>query len=381
MFKNCYSHPTPEGTNAQPLRGIISLYMILLIILGSSAVLAAQGEAPKKRAKVGQATSKLLTEIAEEVIRVQGEAQVTGSLLTSMTALHGKSYREFLSQKEKSFGMTSGRYNDYEGLFKVRWVKATASGVTVRIMEHGILTFDNPDKDPGMPVTEEYEYEHEVSFIFENHAWKVVGDQVVNLPRSAVPSLTPHSIPRYMSTLPYFVSSDPRVESSDSMKKIEAGASFSRSAAANYALQYWSNYNPSYRSFSPTDCTNFVSQAMRAGGWTDNLGWYQSSSNWWYNSSNQTWTWVNADMWGDFTYNYPRASIAAYVSDLRVGDVLEADWEGDGTIDHAMVVTSKSATDIYLTYHSNNQKDKPFSTILSGNPNAVWYGYLMYSSF
>jgi hypothetical protein len=144
-------------------------------------------------------------------------------------------------------------------------------------------------------------------------------------------------------------------------------------------LTYWSKYNKSYRSFS-NDCTNFVSQAVRAGGWPQISGWYRSTNYWWYNSLNQTWTWVNAHYWALFTYYRPRANMARYISDMRVGDILEADWNADGDIDHAMVVTGKTSSDIYLTYHSNNTKNKPFRELLAGNKQAKWYGFLLYSS-
>lgn len=45
-------------------------------------------------------------------------------------------------------------------------------------------------------------------------------------------------------------------------------ASYNYTAMAQYLEGYWSNYNPAYRSFAGGggDCTNFVSQALYAGG-------------------------------------------------------------------------------------------------------------------
>ena len=36
--------------------------------------------------------------------------------------------------------------------------------------------------------------------------------------------------------------------------------------AANYALKYCRNYNPYYNNYPGNDCSNFVSQCLRAGG-------------------------------------------------------------------------------------------------------------------
>jgi hypothetical protein len=41
---------------------------------------------------------------------------------------------------------------------------------------------------------------------------------------------------------------------------------YNRDAARQYADQYWSILNPSYRYISDNDCTNFISQVLKAGG-------------------------------------------------------------------------------------------------------------------
>lgn len=58
--------------------------------------------------------------------------------------------------------------------------------------------------------------------------------------------------------------------------------SYNRSAAAAYANTYWSNYNTAYYNMSPNDCTNFVSQALLAGGMVYVGYGTQGDTNWWY---------------------------------------------------------------------------------------------------
>jgi len=74
---------------------------------------------------------------------------------------------------------------------------------------------------------------------------------------------------------------------------------YNRVAAVQYAQKWAKSFNPDYVQF-PNDCTNFVSQALRAGGWemvgadvTDTF----SDSKWWYGLSSITQashTWAGA---------------------------------------------------------------------------------------
>lgn len=83
---------------------------------------------------------------------------------------------------------------------------------------------------------------------------------------------------------------DKNTASIEDEKNINTRAGYNYSAMANYLEKYWKNYNPSYRSFKNKggDCTNFISQALRAGGWKDKPGWYRNANYWWYNSANQS---------------------------------------------------------------------------------------------
>ena len=44
--------------------------------------------------------------------------------------------------------------------------------------------------------------------------------------------------------------------------------SYDGNAAVNYALRYCKNYNPSYNKYPGVDCANFVSQCLKAGGFS-----------------------------------------------------------------------------------------------------------------
>lgn len=156
---------------------------------------------------------------------------------------------------------------------------------------------------------------------------------------------------------------------------IPAGLNYA--AMVTYARKYWDIYNSTYRDFSANggggDCTNFISQILREGGWAFVFGLYTSANAWWYNALNQSYTWAGAENWSWFA---PKRTVAlTNVWNLTIADVLQADFQKNGTMDHTMFVTKKTTTEIYMTYHSTDHLDRPLSEILSLHPGAAWYAY------
>ncbi|WP_308283963.1 amidase domain-containing protein [Streptomyces buecherae] len=149
-------------------------------------------------------------------------------------------------------------------------------------------------------------------------------------------------------------------------------------AMATYAEKYWKNYNPAYRKFNDAggDCTNFVSQALKAGGWKHDSGTYDDYRNWWYDSSYQSLSWVGANEWSWFTLHHKRATNLANVYYMGVGDVMQMDFDRDGSKDHTMMTTYRSSSGVpYLTYHSVNTYRKSVASIIASYPNALYYAY------
>ena len=182
---------------------------------------------------------------------------------------------------------------------------------------------------------------------------------------------------------------------------------FSGSAAASYARTWALTTNSTYGRFG-NDCTNFVSQSMDAGGWTHLIGSgycddRTSDSVWWFRSGgceytacpwswcptvktiNASYTWGGAQNFFNFVRASGRGTGAGHVMDLSEGDVLQMDFSGSGHIGHSMVVTSKSASNLFLSYHTSDHLNEPFypdgtnSGILARNPNppTKYYGWKM----
>lgn len=145
------------------------------------------------------------------------------------------------------------------------------------------------------------------------------------------------------------------------------------SAAVAYAKKWWNSKNPSYPTSYTKDCTNFASQAMHAGGWTPVPGLHTSDSAWWYNVTiNASYTWGGAEnLYRFMVQKSKRATPLSYVKDLWLGDILQYKVKGKTAIGHTMVVTNWVNNVPYLTYHSTNTLNKPFSA-LSGL-NVTWF--------
>jgi len=173
-----------------------------------------------------------------------------------------------------------------------------------------------------------------------------------------------------------------------------------RAQAISYAYQ-WSTSgdakrNPDYPDFGVDDCTNFISQAMKAGGFLE-VGSgdgckYEDTSTEWYVDPNPSpsifclgddrfWEWSTSWSVPDpFRYYFAyensyaishgwttSAATAKYY--LSPGDVAQIQYDDNGTWVgfHTMIVTDEDSADLYMTYHSNaggfDEVDKSLSSI------------------
>lgn len=148
-----------------------------------------------------------------------------------------------------------------------------------------------------------------------------------------------------------------------SVAHASASSGYNGAAAAAYADTYWSNYNSAWPDFAHKggDCTNFVSQALYAGGlamrpspaYSGDAAWYmlQNHNRWsWSNA------WVNAeDNSISMLQDQPGVTQIASVygvapgtlvsdGDAEPGDIVLYDWNNDGTFDHETMITASDGT-------------------------------------
>ncbi|MER6123740.1 amidase domain-containing protein [Streptomyces sp. NPDC001795] len=151
-------------------------------------------------------------------------------------------------------------------------------------------------------------------------------------------------------------------------------------AMAAYAAKYWKNYNPDYPDFNGEadggDCTNFVSQTLKAGGWKHVPGDGSDFHKWFGNSQIQSDSFVGVNEFSWFALSSKRVTSLANVYQLDVGDVLQMDFNRDGSKDHSMIVTYRSPQGVpYVTYHSNNTYNRSVASIVASYPTAYYYAY------
>ncbi|WP_017815674.1 amidase domain-containing protein, partial [Paenibacillus shenyangensis] len=162
---------------------------------------------------------------------------------------------------------------------------------------------------------------------------------------------------------------------------------YSSIKARDYAYKWWDGRNPSYSYYAKSnkcsigskecwkkwnDCTNFVSQALLAGGMEEWTGLVNRSTSWYYadsliNAPSHSWGGANSfyKFWSIRSKTAPTASKAA------MGDPVNADFDGDGDINHTALITLLKDGHFYVTQHTGDKKNAPLSS---------WYssGYKVY---
>ncbi|WP_071659668.1 amidase domain-containing protein [Streptomyces humi] len=161
--------------------------------------------------------------------------------------------------------------------------------------------------------------------------------------------------------------------------KTLTGGTYDYKAMAAYAEKYWNNYNTDYPDFNGHgaggDCTNFVSQSLKAGGWKHVPGYVYDYTKWFGNADIQSDSFVGVNEWSWFAQNSKRTTPLANVYQAEVGDVIQMDFDRNGEKDHTMIVTYKANGIPYVTYHSNNTYRRSLASLIASYPNAYYYAY------
>jgi hypothetical protein len=152
--------------------------------------------------------------------------------------------------------------------------------------------------------------------------------------------------------------------------------------------------NPGYKDFGGTDCTNFVSQALFAGGYDmANIGADKTKYVNWYSRKNLigfdvsfTWsvsfdllTWLQKDIPGGSTlyYRSPSETVDGKRSGGATGDVLFYDWGVGEGVSHAAIQVGYGTDPVkfwvgdLIDMHSNDHKHaiwslRPYNGNLAG---------------
>ena len=138
---------------------------------------------------------------------------------------------------------------------------------------------------------------------------------------------------------------------------------YDRRKAVQYAERWWNDYNPAYRKFTD-DCTNYISQCLRAGG-APMRGQPNRSAGWWYSGNSWSYSWSVAHALRWYLGTSKVGLRAIEVEDprqLELGDVICYDFEGDGRFNHTTIVTGKDAYGMPLVNaHTSNSRMRYWS--------------------
>ncbi|WP_027956635.1 amidase domain-containing protein [Halobacillus kuroshimensis] len=135
---------------------------------------------------------------------------------------------------------------------------------------------------------------------------------------------------------------------------------YNRREAVRYADRWWDSYNPAYKKFE-VDCTNYVSQCLRAGG-APMRGAGDRTRGWWYGNGTWSYSWTVAHALRWYLSGSRKGLKAVEVSSadqLAPGDVICYDFQGNGRYDHNTFVVKKDAQGMPLVNaHTSNSRHR-----------------------
>lgn len=156
---------------------------------------------------------------------------------------------------------------------------------------------------------------------------------------------------------------------------VSAAAAVNHARISSYARVWALKDNPHYK-IKGNDCTNFISQALRHGYFPRRLGPYRSESVWWYNGAwpiYGSWTWYAAHNSFNHMWKKNRAVFRSHTNQAVPGDILYFDFQNDGKIDHAAVVTNVQGYHVWYAQHQPKLKYRHLQKVLAGSPSTRVY--------
>jgi hypothetical protein len=413
---------------------LVSLSKSLLLI-GTFTTSTVKAQNNLKKTPVSRDIETELVSIAEAALRVEYDVQVNGDedgakrRNPKVARVRDAKFQRRLEKAKEIKGFLKGRkvgFKNFQTKLDIRDIKVEGSTAILDAVEDTARYYDLSIMAGNSPEKSQELIEHRFTFNLKGNQWELVSDEILNAPGS-IQGTSKEKAPN-LPVDPSIIPSDPLAPPTNNQSKLTstliasakinqfglfgsssstndmygkpdktpilvAQASLNRQAIIQYIYYYALTPNKQYRDYSQQgnrggDCTNFVSQAMKAGGWPSEQGFYRDATNWWYDFSGiwpgESWTWINADYFFNFISKRPRVKTIGRVADLVPGDVISVDLnpQNNDGIDHTMLV-SKKANDgtIYLAYHTSNTLDKTFYEFYNQSPGAKFYAWSLLPSY
>lgn len=171
-----------------------------------------------------------------------------------------------------------------------------------------------------------------------------------------------------------------QLEQQDANEKATSGT-YDGGKASNYALDHALNYNPNYANFNGSggDCTNFISQCLKAGGISQHVGTAYSGNCWYYKTStNRSSTWTGANEFRLYVtgssskINMPTSSWGS----VTYGDIIQL--MNGSTAAHSLIVSgvvygSSGRSDILICCHTSDKRHASLNTYFAGSTKKYYH--------
>ncbi|MFJ2604201.1 amidase domain-containing protein [Streptomyces sp. NPDC091279] len=332
--------------------------------------------ADRTQALVSPASGTADKQARQRTSRFTGQVRLSGTQSREESATLGQ-----LGARKARLAKLGEKYSAADTAVALNATRVKGRQATVAVTETTTLTYAKAEGTA--PRTTGFQAHHELTFRADRQGtWQLTGvrdtdDGYLAVNQVAAPSVAvaaaaaadPPSATRSATTLP-----------APAKPKSLTASGYDYKAMVAYATKYWSTYNAAYPDFNGAgaggDCTNFVSQALKAGGWVHVPGYTNDFTKWFGNSEIQSDSFVGVNEFSWFALSSKRATSLANVYQMDIGDVLQLDFDKDGSKDHSMIVTNRTAQGVpYLTYHSTNTYNRSVASLIASYPNAAYYAY------
>ncbi|MGW9630580.1 amidase domain-containing protein [Agromyces sp. NPDC055520] len=136
---------------------------------------------------------------------------------------------------------------------------------------------------------------------------------------------------------------DAHDETSEADAVVADFSAYSDGVAAQlaYAFEHWDDTeSDTFGYLDDNDCVNFTSQTLLARGWVED-------DEWWYDASGDAYghaaAWISSTAMHDYLEEHPERATALTDDErgsVKVGDIVQFDWDDSGDRDHTGIVTS-----------------------------------------
>lgn len=273
-------------------------------------------------------------------------------------------------------------------------ISLSKDGVSATVVLDEMATYFIEKVNGNEPDYAQERNRREWRFVNLVSGWKLVsmsvssqgGSPLTDHPQPVVEPLEPDEDPNLEQFDPGPPISEPKgvvqMAVSNGTEGSASTLAYNYQAMANYALTYVFNYNSNYKTHPGNDCTNFISQALHAGGWPEARAHTcrTCDSAWWYfhivgnptSLEYASYPWTSVRYWYRFALTSGRTRLLSSRFYLGLADVVQVDWTNDGRLDHTMMVTRVVDSSRYVTYHSHDRKNLPLAFLRQQYPSASW---------